>query len=101
MTEKRKWDLASPRSLDAAAEWLRAQAGAQLVLVIRPGDVAFALHPLIAPSDAVAMVEVALPDGMRELEARRLEAKAKKKPKTKQEVEDAKWNEMRMERGLA
>jgi hypothetical protein len=56
------WDLTSPRSLDAGAEWLRKEAGALLVLVIRAEDVAFAVDPAIAPADASVMVEVAMPE---------------------------------------
>lgn len=74
---KRDWDLTSIRSLEAAAEWLRKKAGAQLVIVVRPEDVAFALDPEIKPADAVTMVEVAMPDGMREMEERRLESRAR------------------------
>jgi hypothetical protein len=94
------WDLTSIRSLEAACEWLRKGAGAQLVIVVRPGDVAFALDPGIKPADAVTMVEVAMPDGMRDMEERRLQAKVSKKDKLKQSLEDAKWEEMRRERGL-
>lgn len=47
------------------------------MIVVRPEDVAFALDPEIKPADAVTMVEVAMPDGMREMEERRLEAKAR------------------------
>lgn len=100
MSGKRKWDLTSPRSLDAAAEWLRVQAGALLVVVIRPGDVAFALDLGIKPADAMTMVEVAMPDGMREIEERRLAAKVKKGPKAKPELADLEWDKMRRERGL-
>lgn len=38
MAGKKKWDLTSPRSLQAAAEWIRRQSGAQVVLVIRKDD---------------------------------------------------------------
>ena len=97
---KPAWDLTSIRSLEAAAEWLRKKAGAQLVIVVRPGDVAFALDPQIKPADAVTMVEVAMPDGMREMEERRLEARVKKTVKSKPQIPDEKWDEMRKERGL-
>lgn len=66
---KAKWDLTSLRSLDAAAEWIRDGAGALLVLVVRAEDIAFAVDPLIAPKDAVTMVEVAMPEIAARLEA--------------------------------
>ena len=98
---KPAWDLTSIRSLEAACEWLRKKAGAQLVIVVRPGDVAFALDPQIKPADAVTMVEVAMPDGMREMEERRLEAKSKEESEGEAcRFADEKWDEMRKERGL-
>jgi hypothetical protein len=78
---KQGWDLTSLRSLDAGAEWMRKRAGACLVLVVRANaeaethDVAFAVDPLIAAKDAVAMVEVAMPEIADRLEAIREAAK--------------------------
>jgi hypothetical protein len=54
------WDLTSLHSLESAAEWIRKNAGAQLVLVVRPGDVAFAVDPAIAPKDAKGLIEAEL-----------------------------------------
>lgn len=74
---KRKgWDLTSLHSLDAGAEWLRNRAGALLVLVVRADDVAVAVDPAIAPRDAAAMVEAAMPEIHARLESDRQAAKA-------------------------
>jgi hypothetical protein len=75
------WDLTSLNSLQSAAKWVREGSGALLVLVVRAEDVAFAVDEQIAPSDALTMVEVAMPDAMRRLEEMRLEAKARAKVK--------------------
>jgi hypothetical protein len=75
---KPAWDLQSPRSMAAAAEWLRERADANLVLIVRgvrvgangselEPDVSFAVHAGIAPLDAVAMVEVTLPEMLHNL----------------------------------
>lgn len=69
------WDLTSPRSLDAAAEWVRSKAGAILVLVVRGEDVAFAVDPAVKPQDAETMVEVAMPELRAKLSERRELAK--------------------------
>jgi hypothetical protein len=77
------WDLTSLRSLDAAAEWIRSNAGACLVLVVRANaeaetsDIAFAVDPAIAPKDAVTMVEVAMPEMQDRLVAIREAARCK------------------------
>lgn len=77
MSKGAGWDLTSPRSLDAAAEWVRAKSGALLVLVVRADaaaetkDVAFAVDPRIAPKDAAAMVEAAMPEIVAKLDERR------------------------------
>jgi hypothetical protein len=73
---KRGWDLTSKRSMDAAAEWMRKNADALLVLVVRPEDFAFAVDGQIAPSAAADMVSSIL-DPMREqLAAERETARA-------------------------
>ena len=72
---KRKWDLTSKHSLDAAAEWMRKNAGGLLVLVVRGEDMAFAVDPTIAPKAAVEMVEVVMPDLLAQLVAERTAAK--------------------------
>lgn len=74
---KRKWDLTSKHSLDAAAEWMRKNAGGLLVLVVRGEDMAFAVDPTIAPKAAVEMVEVVMPGSLAQLIAER-ETKRKK-----------------------
>ncbi len=51
MPEKKKWDLSSTRSMQAAAEWIRARGGAQIVLVIRKDDWAVAHDVSLAPLD--------------------------------------------------
>lgn len=73
---KKGWDLASLHSCESGAEWIRKNAGALLVLVVRAEDVAFALDPLIAPQDARDMVDVALDGVVEQLVQKRLEAKA-------------------------
>lgn len=62
MAEKKQWDLTSLHSLEGGAEWIRKKSGALLVLVVRPGDVAFALDPTIRVADALSMVAVAMPE---------------------------------------
>jgi hypothetical protein len=62
MADKRQWDLTSTHSLEGAAEWIRKQSSALLVLVVRPADVAFAVDPAIRLLDALTMVEVAMPE---------------------------------------
>lgn len=52
MSKGKAWDLSSLHSLQGAAEWIRKNAGAQVVLVVRAGDVAFAVDGQIAPKDA-------------------------------------------------
>lgn len=71
MSKGAGWDLTSPRSLDAAAEWVRAKSGALLVLVVRAEDVAFAVDDAIAPKDAATMVEAAMPEIVAKLDERR------------------------------
>lgn len=60
MSKRKGWDLTSLHSLQGGAEWIRKNTGAQLVLVVRPGDVAFAVDPNIAPKDARQLVEAEL-----------------------------------------
>ena len=71
------WDLTSLHSLESAAEWIRKGSGALLVLVVRPNDIAFAVHPEVRPKDAIEMVELVLPETQIGLERRREEAKQK------------------------
>jgi hypothetical protein len=72
---KKGWDLTSLRSLESAAEWIRKNSVAQVVLVIRPGDVAFAVDPQIAPSAARELVELVMPDVQVHLDMSRAAAK--------------------------
>lgn len=60
MAEKKKWDLTSPRSLQAAAEWLRGRAGAEVVLVIRANGWALAAQPGMDAAAAQRAVQEAL-----------------------------------------
>ena len=41
------WDMKSTHSLTAAAEWMRKQSDALVVVIVRPGDGALAADPLI------------------------------------------------------
>jgi len=75
------WDLTSLHSLEGATEWIRKNAGALLVLVVRAEDVAFAVDGEVSPSDAVAMVEVVMPGAMARLDEMRKEKKARAKAK--------------------
>ena len=77
MAKGKGWDLTSLHSAEAAAEWIRKGAGALLVLVVRPEDIAFAVDPEIAPAAARDMVEWVLPQGQEQLEAKRLARKVK------------------------
>lgn len=78
---KKGWDLTSLHSCEGGAEWIRKNAGALLVLVVRPEDVAVALDPQIAPRDVPNMVEFALEGVVDRLEEQRLEARARAKIK--------------------
>jgi hypothetical protein len=71
MSEKKGWDLTSLHSLKGAAEWIRKRANAQLVLVVRPEDLAFAVDPQIAPRAARELVELVMPDVQIYLDKRR------------------------------
>jgi hypothetical protein len=51
------WDLTSLHSLEGAAEWIRKNSGALLVLVVRAEDVALAVDKEVAGGDARDMVE--------------------------------------------
>ncbi len=48
---ERKWDMTSAHSLEAAAEWLRKEADALVVVVIRAGDGTLAADGLIDVMD--------------------------------------------------
>jgi hypothetical protein len=75
---KGKWDLTSPHSLMAAAEWLREQSGALIVVVIRPGDGALAADPLIDVLDVHDRLwERDMPKLLQSLRATRDEERAK------------------------
>lgn len=62
MSKGKGWDLTSQHSLEGAAEWIRKNSGALMVLVVRPEDVALAVDPWIAAKDISTMVEVAMPE---------------------------------------
>ncbi len=72
---KKGWDLTSLHSLEGAAEWIRKSAGATLVLVVRPNDVAFAVDPQVAPTAAREMVELIMPEVQAQLDQKRAYAK--------------------------
>lgn len=85
MSKGKGWDLASLHSLEGAAEWIRKQSDALLVLVVRAEDVAFAVHPEVAPRDAEDMVQIAMegvPERLKQQRAERrreLDMKEEKK----------------------
>lgn len=80
---KKGWDLTTLHSLQGAAEWIRKNAGAQLVLVIRPGDVAFAVDSQIAPKDARGLVEAELEQVVEALVQHRMVARDRAEEKKK------------------
>ena len=51
------------------------------MLVVRPNDIAFAVHPEVRAKDAIEMVELVLPETQIGLERRREEAKEKARQK--------------------
>jgi hypothetical protein len=57
-------------ALEIAAEMLRKDVDALLVLVVRIEDVAFAVDPEVAPADAAEMVELVLPAAVQRLKDR-------------------------------
>ena len=75
MSERRKRDMTSLHSLDAATAWFRGQSGALLILAIRAEDVSIALDPAIKPKDAIDLVEAAMPEVTERLEEARKLAK--------------------------
>ena len=83
MGKGKGWDLTSTHSLEGAAEWIRKNAGAQLVLVVRPGDVAFAVDPGISPRDAKGLVEAELDLVVEHLVQQRMAARDRAEEKKK------------------
>jgi hypothetical protein len=75
MSKGKGWDLTSLHSLEGAAEWIRKNSGALLVLVVRAEDIAFAVDAQIAPADAREMVELVMPDVQHRLEQQRMAAR--------------------------
>jgi hypothetical protein len=73
MSEKRKWDLASTHSLESGAEWLRREAGALCVVVVRVNDAVLAADPGLAAGDAEELVNTYVMQLARGLEAARRE----------------------------
>jgi hypothetical protein len=70
-TEKKpKWDLTSTNSLEAAAGYLRKNAGAQVVIVIREHDAVIAVDVGIAAEDVHRHLFRALPGAIERLEAK-------------------------------
>ncbi|MFZ0662143.1 MAG: hypothetical protein WAM66_05580 [Acidobacteriaceae bacterium] len=53
---RKPWDLGSTHALEGAAEWIRKRSDAIVVMVVRGGDVAFAVAEDGAPSDADVVV---------------------------------------------
>jgi hypothetical protein len=71
MSGKRPWDLTSTHSLEAAAEWLRKQADATCVLVVRGKDYAWAVAGDVKADDAYDACRFVLPDALDDLRERR------------------------------
>jgi hypothetical protein len=84
MTKSKGWDLTSLHSLEGAAEWIRKNSDALLVLVVRAEDVAFAVDPQVSPSSAVEMVELVMPNAMIRLEQMRIAARDRAAEKKRQ-----------------
>ena len=51
-----KWDLRKTGAIEAAAEWLRKDANAITVVIVRRDDAVMAVHPDCAPRDAKELV---------------------------------------------
>lgn len=83
MSKGKGWDLASLHSLQGAAEWIRKNSGAQLVIVVRPTDVAFAVDSQIAPNDARLLVETELAAVVEHLVQQRIVARDRAEEKKK------------------
>lgn len=83
MSKGKGWDLTSLHSLEGGAEWIRKNAGAQLVLVVRPNDVAFAVDPLISPRDAGELVRAELDTVVEHLARQRMAARDRAEEKKK------------------
>jgi hypothetical protein len=83
MSKGKGWDLTSLHSLEGAAEWIRKNSDALLVLVVRREDIAFAVHEDVRPFEAIQMVELVLPATQAQLEERREEARLKAAGKRK------------------
>ena len=77
MGQKREWDLTSPRSLAAAAEWIRGKADAIAVIVVRGEDTVMAVHPEAAPHDAAETVRELLPEMAESVNQERREKRAR------------------------
>jgi hypothetical protein len=75
MSRGKGWDLSSQHSLEGAAEWIRKNSGAVLVLVVRGEDVAFSVDARVAPAAAREMVECVLPGAAEQLNQRRVAAR--------------------------
>ena len=56
-----KWDLKSINSLRSAAQWIRKGSSAQIVLVIRPQDVAVSVDPAMQAMQAITAIRNELP----------------------------------------
>lgn len=61
MSGQRGWEMQSTHSLEAGAEWLRKQANATAVFVVRGEDCAFAVAPGVRAADARLAIEEVLP----------------------------------------
>ena len=77
MGTKKKWDLTSKDSCARAAEWIREESDALLVLVVRPEDMSFSVHTSIAVNDAIDVVVNELPALRQGLTEQRAQAKGK------------------------
>jgi hypothetical protein len=83
VSQGKGWDLTSLHSLQGAAEWIRKNAGAQLVLVVRAEDVAFAVDAAISPRDAKQLVEAELDAVVEHLVQQRMAARDRAEEKKK------------------
>jgi hypothetical protein len=100
MSKGAKRDMTALHAVEGLAEWIRKGSGALLVLVVRSEDAVVAVDPLIAPGDALTMVEVAMPEAMARLNEVRHEAKQKGRSKAGKMADEV-WERERKERGLA
>jgi hypothetical protein len=85
---KKSWDLTSAHSLEGAAGWIGKNAGASLVLVVRPKDVAVWIDDKLQPYEAITAIRNELPQLLQHLIDVRAGKVQKKKAPANPDAED-------------